>query len=132
MAHKTQTLNLPPEQPDPWHLHTPDEGPPQEEHGKINAALLSVAFLASVLFVGVVVLVTYLYFNVQTTRLREERIETTVLSAEYVAYREKALKSLNDYSFANEQAARAGVVSLPFDQAAQRVIAKYAGGGGRP
>ncbi len=118
-----------PEQPDSWHLHTVQEGHPQEEHGKTNAAILGAAFIASFGFVAVVILVSYLYFNVIAVQKREERIETTILGKEAREYKAATLAGLQSYTFAAEQQARAGVVSIPLDQAKQQVLAKYAGGG---
>jgi hypothetical protein len=127
---KLEHTHPPPEQPNAWHLHTAREGQPQEEHGKTNAAILGAAFIASFGFVGVVILVSYLYFTVIVVQKREERIETTVLGNDARAYKAAALAGLQSYTFAAEQQARAGVVSIPLDQAKQQVMAKYAGNTG--
>jgi hypothetical protein len=130
MSHQLQYTHPPEEQPDSWHLHTMDEGTPQQEHASsTNAAMLAGAFIGSFLFVGLVILVSYLYFQVIAVQKREERIETTVLGADARAYKADALASLQTYSFPNEQAARAGVVQLPLAQAEQRVLAQYKSAG---
>jgi len=130
MSHKPEFTHPVPEQADSWHLHTAEEGPAQEEHGKTNAVVLAVAFLASFGFVGLVILVSYLYFQVIAVQKREERIETTVLGNDARAYKAAELQRLQGYSFAAEAQARAGQVSVPLDQAKQQVIAKYAQAGG--
>lgn len=128
MSHKHQFTPDHPETPDSWHLHTTREGPPQAEHGgKVNTLLLGVGLVASVVFVGMVILVTFLYFQTHMTSKRQQLIESTALSATHHQYRDQASASLRDYSFFGEAAARAGVVSIPIDQAKQNVITRYSG-----
>ena len=116
------------EEPDSWHRHTVDEGQPQEEHGgKPNNFSLAVAFLVSLGFVAAVILATFLYFQTHMNTIRQERAESTVLSLDYVKYRDTAQAALQDYSFPTPDLARAGTPTVPLDQAAQRVIARYSG-----
>lgn len=131
MSHKPQYTHPAPDHTDSWHLHTADEGMPQEEHaGKANAAVLAGVFIGSFLFVGVVILVTYLYFEVQFTHARELRIETTALGQDARDYKAKTLQQLQQYTFPSDLSARAGQVEVPVPEAEQRVLAQYAHGGG--
>jgi hypothetical protein len=117
------------EEPDPWHRHLPDEGDPQEEHGgKPNNFLLAIAFVFSLGFVAATILASFLYFQVYMTGVRQKTLETTVLSTDFLDYREKAHAALAGYSFPTADMARAGKAMIPADQAAQRVIARYSGG----
>jgi len=128
MTHKPHYTPEHHETPDAWHMHTPDEGTPQAEHGgKANTALLGAGLLFSVGFVAVVILATFLYFNIHMTAKRRALIENTVLSSGYHSYRDSTQAKLGDYSFVTEAAARAGTVSVPLGQAKQNVIARYSG-----
>jgi Ni,Fe-hydrogenase I cytochrome b subunit len=131
MSHqKLQHLPEHHETPDAWHLHSAAEGVPQAEHGgKTNTVVLAFAFVASLGFVATVILVSILYFQVHLTSLRHERIEDTALSAAFHQYRDGAKDRLSGYAFATEDAARAGQVSIPIDQAEQKVIVRYSGTG---
>ena len=130
MSHQLQYTHPPTEQPDPWHMHTRDEGEPQEEHASsTNPVVLGGALVGSILFVALVILVSYLYFRVYTVQKREERIETTVFTAEAQRFKREALSQLSTYSFPNEQAARAGTVQLPLEEAQRRVLAQYSQSG---
>jgi hypothetical protein len=125
MSHQLQYTHPPEEVPDSWHLHTTDEGEPQAEHGKTNALILSIAFVASFGFVGLVILLSYLYFQVEMVKRREVRIETTVLGSDARAYKKQSLEQLQGFSFANSAAARAGAVSIPLPEAERRVMQQY-------
>jgi hypothetical protein len=115
------------EAPDSWHRHLSEEGQPQEEHGaQADSLALIVSFVGSVFFVGAVIVVCLLYFQVQYTKLRRERIETTALAADYFQYRDDSDKALHGYGWANPEAAAAGKVSGPIDAAMQKVIEQYA------
>ena len=128
MVHQRQTLPHEHEEPDAWHRHGAGEASPQAEHGsKANPAVLGIAFLASIGLVAFVVIATLVYFRKHTTELRKERIETTVLSADYVKYRDASVGKLADYSWASEDLAREGKrVSLPIEEAKRRVLERYA------
>jgi hypothetical protein len=116
------------EQPDSWHMHTSDEGLPQEEHAaQADPKALVAAFLGSVFFVGGVIVVCLLYFFTHTTKLRQERIETTALAKDYFQYRAVSDKHLATYGWANPEAAAAGKVSIPIDLGMQKVMQQYAG-----
>ncbi len=148
----TKTEHLPPEhqQPDAWHRHTPDEGPPAVEHGaKANAVVLSVAFIGIVGFVALVIGATFLYFVSYTTTKRRERSETTVLAGPVTSTDEARLARLSgppatikfwDYRWATEKhlagygwgepaTAPEGRAAIPIDQAMDKVIARYSARG---
>jgi|RhiMethySRZTD1v2_1073278.scaffolds.fasta_scaffold390220_2 hypothetical protein len=126
MSHPTHYTPEFHEEPDSWHRHTVDEGEPQAEHGgKPNNFLLAIAFLASLGFVAAVILASFLYFQKHMTSLRQERAESTVLSTDFVKYRDTAQAALQDFSFATPDLARAGTVMVPAEEATKRVIARY-------
>jgi hypothetical protein len=109
-------------------MHTTAEGPPQEEHGAtVNAALLFAAFVGTVLTIGLVVVLTYLYFTSHMNQLRRSRIETTVLAGEYRDYRERTTGQLRDYGWVSIEGD--GVVALPMEVAMERVLRRYNGAG---
>src|SRR5437762_1660011 len=103
MSQKLQLTHPTDEKPHSWHLRIVEEGTPQAEHGRTNALILAVAFIASFSFVGVVILATVLYFEVEMTKRREAVIETTVLGEEARAYKRQALADLQTYTFPHEQ-----------------------------
>jgi hypothetical protein len=112
------------EEPDAWHRHTLEEGIPQPEHaGKINVPILMGVFVATVVFVSAAILFTIVYFTRHLTTLRHQRMETTQLSEDVRTYRDKTMEALNRYAWAD---AKAGTVSLPLDEAKQRVLRGYA------
>jgi hypothetical protein len=120
------------EQPDSWHMHTSEEGSPQEEHGaQANPAALVATFVGSVVFVGAVILATVMYYGAHNTRLREERIETTALAADYFQYRDRSLAVQADYGWSTPENAAAGKVTIPLDKAMERVRQQYAAGAPR-
>ncbi len=127
MSHKPQYTQQVEEHVEAWHHHTPDEGLPQVEHGaKPNSLILFIAFLSSVGFVGLTILATYLYFNAHTRDLRAEVVENTKLGAEARDYRDAShAKLASGYIWLNDDAARAGHVTLPLEIAKQRVIERY-------
>ena len=131
MSHHQQYTPEVHEEPDEWHRHTADEGPPQEEHaGKPNNFLLALTFLFSLAFVAATILASFLYFQVHMTGIRQKRMESTVLSQDYVKYRDAAMASRDDFSFPTAEMGRSGRALLPHDQAAERVIARYRSAGG--
>lgn len=111
-----------------WHHHTADEGAPQVEHGeKPNIPLLLIAFVASVSFVGLTILATYLYFGVYTQTLRAERMENAALAKEFITYRDATAEKLaKGDQWMSPEAAYAGQVPVPLDKAKEKVLAKYA------
>jgi hypothetical protein len=124
MSHMDHTPEVP-EQPDEWHMHAPVEGLPQEEHGStVNTALLTLAFIGTVVSIALVVVLTYLYFSAYTTNLRRLRIETTVLAEDYLRYRTESDQVLHDYAWVTVEGE--GVVSLPLGIAMERVLERYA------
>lgn len=127
MSHKPQYTQHVHEHVEEWHQHSAAEGMPQVEHGaKPNTPLLLVAFVASVLFVGLTILATYMYFNSYTHSLRRERVETSALGSEYREYQANTKAKLaSGYVWLNDDAARAGRVTLPLATAKERVMARY-------
>ncbi len=127
MVHQRQTVPHEHEEPDAWHRHSSSEGMPQREHGsKANPAVLGIAFALSVALVAGVVLATVVYFRKHITELRKERIETTVLSADYLKYHSESDARLAGYSWASDDLAREGKhVSLPIEEAKKRVMDRY-------
>lgn len=112
------------EEPDAWHRHTSDEGAPQAEHAaNVNTLILGGVFAAIIVFIVAAITASIVYFNRHVTGLRRAQVESTVLSAEALAYRDGAEAAQRAYTWAD--AAR-GVVQLPTDVAAQRVIDRYA------
>jgi hypothetical protein len=123
MAHLDHTPEIP-EQPDEWHLHSAAEGPAQEEHGStVNTMLLAFAFIGTVLSIGLVVVLTYMYFSAYMNQLRRTRIETTTLAADYLQYRADSDRALHDYVWLDEDRT---IVSLPIGVAMERVLENYA------
>jgi hypothetical protein len=117
------------EEVDPWHAHAPEEGQPQEEHAaKPNTVVLWGALAATVAFLVVVVLVIYLYFGAYANRLRMERVENTVLSAQARQQRLAAAEALRDYSLLPAAAAAEPVITIPKEEAIRRVLARYGSG----
>lgn len=127
MSHKPQYTEPVHEHIEEWHHHTSDEGLPQVEHGaKPNILLLMFAFVGSVGFVGLTILATYLYFSHYTAGLRRKLSENTALNADFRQYQADVQKKLHDgYVWLNDDAARAGRVTLPIAAAQERVIARY-------
>jgi hypothetical protein len=115
------------EVPDAWHRHTAEEGPPQEEHGgRANAAIIAISLLATAVFLVLTVAVIVLYYTTYTTRLRTERIESTVLSQGQLQYKLESGEKLREYSWIDPETARQGIVTIPLEDAKQRVIQRYA------
>lgn len=115
------------EVPDAWHQHTADEGVPQEEHGgKANAALIAISLLATVAFLVMTIAVIVLYFTTYTTRLRVERVENTVLSKDQLQYKLDSAEKLREYSWINAETAHQDIVTIPLQDAKQKVLQRYA------
>jgi hypothetical protein len=136
MDHLDHTPEVP-ETPDEWHLHTAAEGAPQEEHAAtVNAPLLVLAFIGTVVGVILIVVLTYLYFTTYTNQLRRTRIETTALSEDYLRYKSTWQDLAQDYRWVSIDGE--GVVSLPLQVAMERVLERYqqqgqqGGQGGQP
>ncbi len=128
MTHKTHYTPDAPEHIEPWHRHTAAEGAPQEEHAaQVNTRILAIFFTVIVLFVAGTIGVTIVYFHRVVTLQRRASIETTVLAEEFVKYRDGARAALADYGWSR---VNAGAVSLPMDEAMDRVVRGYAQAGG--
>lgn len=122
----------PPEHPDQWHRHTPDEGRPQAEHApQADPYILgAVGAVITVGFVALLVVVILYYFQ-YTTRVRREKIETTAPAAESYAYRDDILARINQGSYVwADIGAEAPAVQIPIDQAIEQVISDYGAPGG--
>lgn len=112
---------------DPWHQHTPAEGQPQVEHGaKANTLVLGLAMAGTVVFLIVVVVVIFLYFETYVNRLRIERVEDTALSREQRQYKLVVSETLSDYSLIPPRYAPQGVVTIPLEEAKKAVLEEYA------
>src|SRR4051812_42035094 len=132
MAHHTphnphQPIVSMDEQPDSWHMHTTEEGDPQEEHGAhAEPTALVGAFVGSIVFVGLVIVVCLLYYHSHTTGLRRARIETTDFYLEnYRPYRDQSDRFLSGYGWATPEAAAAGKVSIPIEIGMEKVRQQY-------
>lgn len=109
---------------DPWHHHASGEGRPQHEHGsQVDPTALAVTFGLIVFVVLALTGGVTLYFVRYSTVLRQERIETTVLAAEAERIRAEAAARFDGYAWTDPEA---GLVSVPLEQAVDRVIARYA------
>ena len=117
------------ETPDQWHNHAAAEGLPQEEHGaKANPFVLGASLIATLVFLVVVVLVIFMYFETYINRLRIERVEDTVLSTDQQQYKLIVSETFRDYSMLPPRYAPQGVVTIPIEQARQNVIQRYGNG----
>jgi hypothetical protein len=117
----------PPEHPDQWHRHTPDEGRPQTEHApQADPYILgAVGAVITVGFVALLIVVTLYYFQ-YTTKVRNEKIETTLPSAESYAYRDNSLERINQGSYVwSDLEGGSQAVQIPIDQAIEKVLAEY-------
>jgi hypothetical protein len=128
----TQDPNFTPEPeelPDPWHLHTPEEGRPQVEHvAKANPAAIGAAFGLMSLVLVVTVIAVIIYFNSYVTQSRAMRIETTVLAEPWQQYRRDVLGEdgvLNTYGWAPGPEGEPDTVRLPLAVAVERVVEEY-------
>lgn len=116
------------EELDAWHSHTPDEGQPQEEHAsQANPLVLGVSLLATVVFLVVVVLVIFMYFETFVNDLRFKRVENTALSKDQLQYKFVVEETFKDHSLLPPQYAAQGVVTIPLEEAKKRVVQRYAG-----
>lgn len=113
------------ETPDEWHRHTTQEARPQAEHGsKINGAILGLTFL--VIFAGLAVtigVITVYYFS-YVTKVKAERMETTVMAEESYARFNTARSSENSYRWATVSSGE--LVLIPMDRAIEQVVSAYA------
>jgi hypothetical protein len=116
----------PAEHPTQWHRHTPDEGTPQTEHGsKADPFLLAgIGAVLTVSFVALLVVVMMYYSNFRT-KIRQEKIETTLPAAESYAYHEDSLRLLNQGSYAWVNIGQSEAVQVPLDQAIESVLGRY-------
>lgn len=90
-AHEPQFLEAPPEHPDSWHRHTPDEGAPQEEHGAHeNPRILAAAFVILTLGFIITVLAVIGYYFTYLTTVKAQRMETTALAVPWESMRTQA------------------------------------------
>ncbi len=132
----------PPEHPDQWHRHTPDEGVPQDEHApQANPLILAgIGVVLTVSFVALLIVVVLYYFQ-YTTKIRREKMETTSPAAGpdgSYAYRDGSLKMLNQGSYAWVDLTHGGLpgevplekeaVQIPLDLAIDKVLTRYGGG----
>ncbi|MCB9845687.1 MAG: hypothetical protein H6811_06855 [Phycisphaeraceae bacterium] len=115
------------EEPDQWHRHSVEEGPPQAEHGsRANVAILAGAFVVITLFVVVTAAATAVYFKKHITELRNERRETTIEAVGQIEYRNASIADLDQYAWEDAQS---GTVRIPIEQAMQKVAGRYAAPG---
>lgn len=128
----------PPEHPDQWHRHTPDEGAPQDEHvPQANPYLLAgIMGVLTVSFIALLIVVVLYYFQ-YTTKIRREKMENTTPSKESYDYRNELMKKLDltakidpgTYAWA-DLASGSEAVQIPLDQAVDKVLNHYASGRG--
>lgn len=125
MSHDTHYTPEHHEEPDAWHRHTSDEGAPQAEHAaNVNTLILGGVFAAIIVFIVAAITASIVYFNRHVTDLRRAQVESTVLSAEALTYRDRSEAAQHAYTWAD---AAKGVVQIPTDVAAKRVMERYAG-----
>jgi hypothetical protein len=129
MAHHLEHTPVPREAPDPWHQHVPQEGAPQHEHAAtLNPFALAAVF--TVMVVGVVgsCAILVIYYNSYASRLRAEQIEITRWNADYAAYRATAESKLASTPVQWADATK-DRVTIPINQAMERVASRYSQGG---
>lgn len=109
---------------DNWFL-TPADGVelPKAHGDKANPVVLIVAWAATTITVFAVVAVVVMFFSYTSTRLREDRVETTAMHAEHIAYKERVLSGLEQTAWVN---AEEGVVQIGLDRAMSEVVESYA------
>jgi hypothetical protein len=114
------------EHTDAWHTHLVVDGVPQHEHGsKINVKVVWISFLFTVVFVVGTILVAGRYFIAESTKARIASIETTVLAEEYWTDKQAADARLSGFGWSSADAAKAGQVSIPLEQARAKVMESY-------
>ncbi|MCC5787864.1 MAG: hypothetical protein JJU33_14315 [Phycisphaerales bacterium] len=127
MSDEPRHLEVDHTEPDEWHTHTPDEGPPQEEHtSRVNAGILFLVFCVMTVSLTVTVVALIFYFSQHTTALKTELHETTDWRTDIsIPYRESARQALTGYAWEDEDNE---VVRVPLDLAIDRVIERYSEG----
>ena len=110
---------------DDWHQHSPEEGPPQAEHGStVSPSALGVTLLAIVFGVAFVIVILTAYFQSFTDRYKAEKQEgIPAARSEYLSARATAEARLREAGVVNRDE---GVYRLPFDRAVELVTADYA------
>ena len=122
--HEAHFLPQEHEHPDTWHRHSAEEGVPQGEHtATASATSLLVSFFVLIMSVFVIVGLLVVFFNHFAWQTRAAREETTVMSADANATKERIAKEQNEYGFVAD---KPGVYRIPVSDAMDRVVAKYA------
>ena len=99
----------------------------------LDTGLLLRWFVGILLFVVVLVIIVAVYFRSVATRVRAERVETTISSKEANAAKAAAEAVLGvngqpaGYSWSD---AKAGTVHIPLEQAMRKVVEQRGGGKG--
>ena len=110
------------EQPDEWHSHE-KEGPPQAEHAsQVNAGMLALAFLATVVSVVVVVVVITIYFNSFLAATRARKVETRTWADETFVIKSEQTALLDN----GGEHLETDSTFTPIDQAMATVVRDYA------
>jgi hypothetical protein len=114
---------------DAWHHHDASEGLPQAEHiAGINSGLIATWFIGIMIAVVVLVALVSVYFDSVATRMRAERVETTVSSKAAVDARAEADKVLGNnapFSGYTWTDPAKGTLQMPLEFGQQKVIEKY-------
>lgn len=115
---------------DDWHHHDSSEGLPQAEHtAGINSGLVAQWFIGIMIAVVALVVLISIYFDHVATRLRSERVETTVSSKTALDARAEADKILGNnapfagYTWTNPTT---GTVQMPIEFGKNKVLERYA------
>lgn len=127
MSDDPKHLDLEHHEPDEWHSHTPEEGPPQEEHAsRVNAGILFLVFCVMTVGLTVTVVALIFYFSQHTTALKAELHETVDWRVDIsIPYRESARQTLTGYAWEDEDNE---VVRVPLDLAIDRIVERYSEG----
>jgi hypothetical protein len=125
MAHVPDHLPHEHEAPNEWHRHGADEHPQHEHGAQINAKSVWVWFILIVLFVAGTIAITMRYYLGYIQAEKTASIETTVLSKDYWEARAAAEDRLNSFGWSTPEAAKAGQVSIPIEQARAKVLESY-------
>lgn len=114
---------------DEWHHHESAEGLPQAEHtAGINAGLIAKWFVGIMAAVVALVVVVSVYFDNVSTRMRVERVETTVSSKTAMDAKVAADKVLgNSAAFSGYiwTDPTKGTVQMPIEFGKEKVIQRY-------
>lgn len=122
--HEAHFLPQTHEHADSWHRHSADEGTPQGEHtATASATSLLVSFFVLTMSVFVTVGLLVVFFNHFAWQARAEHEETTVMSADADATKERITKEQSEYGFVAD---KPGVYRIPVSSAMDRVVSKYA------